>query len=478
MIKTIYEAHDAIKKLVEKKEFDNAIAVMQDCQDAVIEIGNVIEESEGEDVATISLLTDYCKEVYDIAQELESLGGRKIQKLLDAKLISAENSVKNDIPVKLEIVFCPYKASMWDSLESIWRAADNDPNCDAYVVAAPYYDRNPDYSFGAFHYEGERYPDYVPIIHYDGYDFAKRMPDIVYIHNPYDDNNIVTSVDPRFYSFELKKYTDCLVYVPYHITTSYYDFSTAESNIAPAFYNVDYFITQSNNQKEYFAFGGISRNKMLTLGSPKADFVVNNFDSIEVPSKWKEITDGKVTFMLNTSIAYLLRVADWGAEMNKLIDYFSKDDSCALIWRPHPLLEATIRSMRPAMLDDYYTIIERIKKCSNIIFDTEDSAYPAMKISDALISDVSSLVLQFSLTNKPTLLTDSTVKQRESDVINFDFFENYFVEDGVTISDFIDMIKKGEDEKKSTRPGAIYASLANADGTSGQKIHDTIIDLI
>ena len=32
---------------------------------------------------------------------------------------------------------------MWDSLESVWQAADADPDCDAYVVPIPYYDTPP-----------------------------------------------------------------------------------------------------------------------------------------------------------------------------------------------------------------------------------------------------------------------------------------------------------------------------------------------
>lgn len=117
--------------------------------------------------------------------------------------------MKNDIKVKLEILFMPYKSSMWDSLESIWREASADPDCDAYVVPIPYYDRNPDHSFGDFHYEGREFPKDVPVIHYENYDLEERRPDIIYIHNPYDGENLVTSVDPRFYSGELKNTPIC-----------------------------------------------------------------------------------------------------------------------------------------------------------------------------------------------------------------------------------------------------------------------------
>lgn len=106
---------------------------------------------------------------------------------------------------------------MWDSLESVWMAAKADENCDAYVIPIPYYNKNPDGSFREMYYEGDQYPDYVPIVRYDNYDFAIHKPDIIYIHNPYDQYNYVTSIHPFFFSENLKRFTQNLIYIPYFI---------------------------------------------------------------------------------------------------------------------------------------------------------------------------------------------------------------------------------------------------------------------
>lgn len=106
---------------------------------------------------------------------------------------------------------------MWDSLESVWKAEDEDLECDAYVVPIPYYDKNPDGSFKEMHYEGNLYPDYVTITKYDEYDFEDQKPDMIFIHNPYDEWNHVTSVHPFIYSANLKKLTNKLVYISYFI---------------------------------------------------------------------------------------------------------------------------------------------------------------------------------------------------------------------------------------------------------------------
>ena len=74
------------------------------------------------------------------------------------RILNDSRSIKKDIKVKVEVAFMPYKASMWDYLESIWVAANEDENCDAYVVPIPYYERNLDGSLGQFHYEGREFP--------------------------------------------------------------------------------------------------------------------------------------------------------------------------------------------------------------------------------------------------------------------------------------------------------------------------------
>ena len=53
--------------------------------------------------------------------------------------IQYQSEVIKNTENKWRAVFLPYKASMWTSLESIWKAANRDPNCDNYVVPIPYY---------------------------------------------------------------------------------------------------------------------------------------------------------------------------------------------------------------------------------------------------------------------------------------------------------------------------------------------------
>ena len=213
-IKSLYEAHKEIQEALKKGNETSVQNMLGECQEFAILIGQNIEKLEGEGQPAVLRLEEYCETLYYIYEGLDSEGldSEKIYEKLQKRLLSVENSVKNDIHVRKEVVFLPYKASMWDSLESVWKAAEEDPDCDAYVIPIPYYDRNPDGSFGERHDEASLYPEYVPVVRCEEYDFETHRPDVIFIHNPYDEYNNVTSVEPFFYTANLKKYIFLISY--------------------------------------------------------------------------------------------------------------------------------------------------------------------------------------------------------------------------------------------------------------------------
>ena len=462
IFQTMYEAHRNIKQFIEKKNFENANIVLGDCQNTAIQIGEAIESSEGEGFVTVSYLEEYCEAVYEFSASIsDNYNGNKAQKVLDKLLIKAENSVKNDIKVRLEVVFCPYKASMWDSLESVWKAADEDPDCDAYVVPIPYYDRNPDYSFGEFHYEGGDYPDYVPITHYEAYKLDLMKPDIIYIHSPYDQYNNVTSVDPRFYSYELKKHTDMLVYIPYYVV--------AHENVNESMFNnsaclhAERVILQSKPLREKY-IGLYSRltdtdrfelqRRFVALGSPKFDAIVNaDKNDYIIPDEWKSIIGGRKIVMYNTSISAAL--ADTGRFMEKLrktIEYFKGSLEYALWWRPHPLLCSTIESMRPQFLDEYRNIVSMYRREKAGIYDDTPELQRAIVLSDMYYGDYKSSVgIIYCATGKPII---SAHIDRDGEISSFNLDKHKYFRDNSTL----DVLKRNE----------------NYDGTAGIHIHNYI----
>ncbi len=438
LVRQMEEAHDQFRKFIEQGSIPPAMELLEECQNGGITLGTLIEDTEGEGHPTVSLLEEYCELAYQIHEDLtesKEINTKKIHKLLKQKLVRISNSLKNDIPVKKEAVFLPYKASMWDSLESVWRAADEDEHCDAYVIPIPYYDKNPDGSFRKMHYEADLYPDYVPITRFDEFDFTKHRPDMIYIHNAYDQWNLVTSVHPDFFSGNLKKYTDKLIYIPYFVLDEVDpDNEQAVEHIKhfcfmPGIINADQVIVQSEDMKKIYVNEYLKAakehglqgqhldrayldQKFLGLGSPKYDRVcAMTREELEIPQEWLKVIekpDGswKKIILYNTGIAALLTHNEkWVDKIENVLGIFRENqEEIALLWRPHPLIESTMRSMRPEILQKYAMLKDRYLAEGWGIYDETADVDRAVVISDAYYGDGSSVVQLYQQTGKPIMI--------------------------------------------------------------------------
>lgn len=463
---SLHEAHREIKKLMTRGSHEEALDLMAQCQDAAVDIGTTIDDLEGDGTAAVKYLEKYCEALYQVHEGIiADMTGNKAFSFLEEKLNNAEKSLKNDIKVKLEILFMPYKSSMWDSLESIWREASADPDCDAYVVPIPYYDRNPDHSFGDFHYEGREFPKDVPVIHYENYDLEERRPDIIYIHNPYDGENLVTSVDPRFYSGELKKHTDMLVYVPYFVWKPFDPKNAEEVKTRipfctpPSVRNLDRVVTQTDYMRDLHVKAFISRfggdlltrkeaeKKFIVAGSPKIDKMLSlTAENTGVPEEWLKLTENKKVVFYNTSLTGLLKSPEqYLSKLQMVINFFKERSDCVLLWRPHPLMESTIHSMTPALTNGYMNIKNRFIADQSGIFDDTPDTLKAIYLSDMIYGDISSVCTQFEQLGLPVLYQDISGNDRSA------------------LEEWIEASPK----KHTERPGADYIS-------NGAKIHRMI----
>ena len=377
---------------------------------------------------------------------------------------------------KFEIVFLPYNSSMWDSMESIYLAAKDDIMCNAVVIPIPYFDRNDNGEFGKMHYEGNQFPDYVPITDYREYDFQIKRPDVIYIHNPFDQYNIVTSVHPFFYSKNLRNFTDMLVYVPYFICGSYSNLEAfASKHCNEALNNINYFIAQSKYHGELLEKIGYPKNRIKALGSPKIDKIVNTID-YDIPQSWKKKIGNKKVVILNSSIGSLLSEEKYLEKLENRIESIIAFKEIILIWRPHPLLEATINSMRTVFKDKYSLIMHKCKNSDRIIVDNLPDTMASTYISDGMISDISSWMRQYVATGKPILMLNGKSNFRDTYLCVFDHFSNYFIRDGFTIEKFCeDVILNNNDTKKAERKKYLESSVNDLSGNVGRNIHLNII---
>lgn len=442
-IESLQQAHEEIKEILEQKNYVIAQNMLDECQQYAISLGEVIEAFEGKGHVTVSYIEEYCELLFRVyegisGQEGNIINGNKIYKMLRKQLVKVKNSVRVDIVVRKEIVFFPYKVSMWDSMESIYLAAKKDLSCDVYCVPVPYYDLNPDQSFGLMHYEGYEYPDGIEIIDWQNYNLEERNPDVIYTHCPYDNWNLVTSIHPRYYTSNLKKYTDCLVYTPYYSTAG----GMAEGQcFCPAYLNVDYIIIQTPKFKNYFD-KRVSEKKFLPLGSPKFDKIIAKCQNPpEPPIEWKKKMDKRKVYFYNTSIQGMLGDTEaFLKKMRYVFDIFRDRCDVCLLWRPHPLLESTFDSMRV----EYKRVYEELKRYyieKDIgIYDTNPDMTNSIAWSDAYIGDsASSLTSLFGIVGKPLFILNNQIHSKpmedswRGEIIPGSMF-NYFEQDRFAIT--------------------------------------------
>lgn len=331
--------------------------------------------------------------------------------------------------VKKSMVFLPSNASMWDSMESVWKAAQRDAeHCNAYVIPIPYCTKNPDGSPKEWRCEADRFPKEVPLIHWQAVDLEKMHPDIILINTPYEEENTVTSVEQRYYPRNLRKCTDRLVYLPYFVFREA-DLKNARflEHVArlarhPGTACADETIVQSEAARQAYIRvleqeDGVRdrtywEKHILGLGSPKIEKVRNTGrDEAALPEEWRRIIRGKKVVLYNTSVTEVLHQTSLFLEkIRDTLEAFRRNEKAALWWRPHPLLEATIQSMRPALLDGYLQIVEAYKKEGWGIYDDTGDMHRAIAWSDAFYGDGSSVAILYGMTGKPVLVQNYSVR--------------------------------------------------------------------
>ena len=435
------QAHSEIKKMLAEEQYEVVLSILEQCQNTAIQIGTFIEDSQGKDSVTVKYFEEYCELVYQIYQGLVSgeepdgieftIDG--ICGCLDDKLTMMQESIEKDIKVRKEVVFLPYKASKWDYMESIWIKACEDPDTDAIVIPIPYNHRKPMGELGTEFYEGNDFPEYVPVVNYLDYNFESHQPDEIYIQVPYDDDNYTMSVNPYFYARNLKQYTDKLVYIPCFVLEEIQEndgrsfIAMDQYVISPGVVYADKVIVQSEHMKEMYIkklvdyFGDdtsqLWQNKIEGKGFPYFDKDRSvSKSTVDMPEAWKNIIfkeDGtpKKVIMYVTEISKLMQQQKKMLDkMYSVFDTFKENkDDIAVIWRPDPLVETTISASNPLLYKEYEKLVDEYKKAGWGIYDDTGDLERVLAIADAYYGDPDKIIQRCRLMKMPVMIQNADV---------------------------------------------------------------------
>ena len=276
-------AKECLDELVRMKEeleqlsenTEQVLDLLAASQQLAVDLGNMLEQFLGEGCSVIPLLEQYCEEIYKIyvkvsgeeSGEATSANTGATEEFADAfdGLVTILDDIKDDMNRNVfnrkTMLFLPVLAKDWDSMRGLWQQYAKDTTCDVYVAPLPYYYKDYDGSPKKVCYEAEDFPEEVEISDYNllTSEYLEMLhPEIIVIQNPYDSWNLAISVPEAFYSVNLRKYTDELVYVPPFTVEEYTKSNEREySNMRyyvtmPGVVYADCVLVQSENMRQVY----------------------------------------------------------------------------------------------------------------------------------------------------------------------------------------------------------------------------------
>lgn len=410
LLQSYEEAHSTERTLIEEGKRKAAISLLVLCQEGMEKVEKDILLKAEEEGGWQALFSAYQESLYRV---FLALSGEKEDPEGAGQFLGQAESVFRKIQESVEclsvhtlILFLPYKVSMWDSMASVYQAARQDPSSEALVMPITYFEKREDGSFGEARNEKEQFPKEIPLLTED-FSLEEEQPDILYIHNPYNAANRVTSVHPRYYSSNLKKYTRNLVFIPYYTNVGASSFG---SLFLPAYRDVDFIVTQ--NEAHTRSLPKEVQDKARTLGSPKLDSILS-FDKKEtpLPKEWEKIAAGRKLCFYNTGLEEMLEdAASFLRKMEEVFTLFKGNREYCLLWRPHPLLENTFLTMRREFLPRFKALKQQFCKERIGIYDSTASPDTAVAYADLYLGDAGSSVASlFSVMEKPLFILDQKV---------------------------------------------------------------------
>lgn len=397
------------------------------------------------------------------AEALWEVGGDTLQGALEAFALALPKSVRYQV----RAVFFTGLGSTWDAMESVYTYMRDDPRFDPVVVLIPV--------FRQVQQDGQvkqevTYVDYltqmgIPFLEYTQYSLEKDSPDVAFTNQPYE-----SVVLPDYWPENIAKHTR-LVYLPYCLPDLVTESTPMSLAQLPAFRFAWKVVCATERQVKFYCRHAANKgaNALLT-GLPKTDpLVTTNWQEVPWPDGWQCLR-GKTVFLWNSW--YDAEVSSLRLFHN-LLEWFIEHKDCGLIWRPHPMTDTVTKLYYPDKYPIYQKNLQQARAADNVVVDTQASFVAAFSVSNALISDYSSMLPQYLLIDKPA----AWIKSHAFHFTGEEFIESRWMERMESVEDvyaFMDRIRNGEDRKAALRSAIRHRDLSLADGHCGERVCEAV----
>ncbi len=356
---------------------------------------------------------------------------------------------------KINVIFlCQYKQG-YNKFVDVVKRMQNDIMFNVKVLAIPEdinkFPRNEDYIFWC-----SKFGDITinAIANNKWYDLKKEKPDYIFIQRPYDNY-----LPQEYHISSLKQYSK-ICYIPYA-----FELMNLRNVAMPDFFvkSIDMFFCTQNEEYNYCktiiknANDGIQRY-VYDIGYPSLYNIVKKAKEYNSAfSKIDKKNNFNVIWTPRWTIDDKLFKTSFFEYKDKIIKYVKKQKNINFIFRPHPLaFENFIKEklMTKMQVKNY---LDQFKN-SNMYYDNSSEYYYTFAESDVLITDFSSIIIEYFIFNKPIIYCYS---KNENET---DFMKNlkecfYCVENWDELKNILEKLKSGNDPLKKKRENVLKEIL-------------------
>jgi phosphorylcholine metabolism protein LicD len=328
-----------------------------------------------------------------------------------------------------KIIFLPCRAKWWNTMEELWSRAVAGTDLEVHVLPIPFYDR--DFTGKVFneHYEKELFPDYVGCEDYEDYNLEKNHPDVIVMQMPYDDWSTSMMVAEHFFSRNLIKCCDELIYIPcFDPEDSEMDGDKADVAIRilaeqPAVVNADKVVLKSERMKQVYI------KKLVELtGEPTRDYwnhklvmkdgldwgednvTANRLSATDDDSEWESLVGdvtGKKVVIYYVSISFLLQGGSRAIDkIRKSLAVFAEsDDGIKLVLLPQRAIIDDLERIDKQLWNKFEEIVQEVGKTwKNCVYDPYGISADFVDKWNAFYGDPGALPRQCVLKHKPVMI--------------------------------------------------------------------------
>ena len=370
---------------------------------------------------------------------------------------------------KIKVFFiAQYKAGS-DKFESVVKEMEKDDSFDIKVLAVPNdinnLEENIEYDFWK-----EKFGNITinAIENNTWFDLKKEKPDYVFIQRPYDG-----LVPPEYRKTTLREYTK-VVYIPYgYSLVGIFDISMKPEDME----SIDIIFAEHEEVGNFYqslidSIEDGRRRVSLCLGYPALDRAKEKVDSMT--SAFMKIPNRKKSNILWTprwtTDKYAVETSFFDYK-DSIIEYAKKNTDINLVFRPHPLAFNNFIEKKLMTKKEVKDYLNNFK--DNLYYDKSNDYLDTFKDTDILVTDFSSIIMEFFLYNKPIVFTqkDTYIKLEILKKLEKVFYK---VKNEKELYRVLDNLRKGIDPLKEKREKLAKELFKDCDGKVAYRIKEYI----